>query len=247
MACGCNKNKSAARIPAVRSNIQEGGTELPRSIDAAYKTMPDEPCLVCAEKHVSASYAEARTTARTMNVIGDLELARRHLLSGYPDLAVETAEALFSAVCATSGWRDLIGRLAERLSVAEDKAGAAIGSGDATLFDDNNMLVGIVRLAAAYRLAAELGYMQLNRVMITGDLVYAAEQLAATDVELSVMLRELRHRVQLLPDADPSSLWGVVCRNALSRMPSRDSSLFSDLLPGLRAYLGLPSDFILQV
>ena len=244
MACGCSKDKAEAPVVSPERKY-ELGTSAPKD---AYVVMPDEACLMCAGKHASSAYAEARTTARTMSMLGDLELARRHLQRAYDRYAERSAAIMAKIVVGVDGWRPCLGELAaELLQAAENDEKAAVPVAKSGVQDVGNVLVGLVRLAAARRLAEELGYMPKNRAMIIGDLVAAAEQLVRADSSLAMTLRELRHRVHTSPRADLSMLWQMACDRAETVVGGRSKDGVAELLPGLYAYLGLPSDFIPEV
>jgi len=234
MSCGCKaKTGDLAGVPS-----QAPSTPRPR-------TRPDEGCFLCADKHVSSAWLEASTTSRTWFVLGELELARRHLLAADVTLATQAAYALFAAASATEGWRTAVDELAkavaDRLNHGQSEATGKFAAQEKySSARTVNPLLGVLHLGAACRLARELNYMEENRAMIIGDLVAAAEQLVDADVYTADLIRELRHSVQTAPRADLSGSWMDACARACAILPPWHSDKHSALLPGLRAYLGLP-------
>lgn len=239
MACGC-RNASRVNNDGVKFSAPAGGAP-------QYVTAPTEVCLLCADKHVSVAYEEAMLSARPWLVLGELELARRHLAGLEDALSVQAAETVYGSAAAAAGWRDLISGLSDAVCArlltaegqAENKASAGFSTGQQPA-DVNNQLLGVIHLGAACRMARELGYMPKNRAMIIGDLVAAAEHLVRHDNTLGSRIRELRHSVQTANRADLSSQWIDVCERAVSSLPAWGSDEHAELLPGVRAYLGLP-------
>ena len=243
MACGCKARaeESTDRADAVQ-RVDPG---------APYDTLPTEACLLCADKHIGMACAEAFTASDPCVVLGELELARRHLLAADEAVGSLAAGTLYAAAAAADGWRSGLDRLScavasllEQDTGRKTVRGALADVSVLRLQDTNNQLVGVVRLGAACRMARELGYMPKNRPVIIGDLVAAAEQLVRHDDDLGTLIRNLRHAVQTAPRADLSADWLAVCQRAARTLPPWRSPGHADLLVGLRAYLGLPADFI---
>lgn len=244
MACGCKARQERGEEPARE-------TKAAVAARAPYDTLPTEACLLCADKHIGMACAEAFTASDPCVVLGELELARRHLVAIPGDAGRLAAETLFASAAAADGWRSMLDRLSCRVAeLLEAAPGRDTGRGALAdvavlrLQDTSNQLVGVVRLGAACRMARELGYMPKNRSVIVGDLVAAAEHLVRHDSDLATMIRNLRHDVQSAPRADLSADWLAVCQRAARTLPPWRSAAHADLLVGLRAYLDLPADFI---
>lgn len=239
MSCGC-KNRKGPML-STRAAADETGN----SAGESGRTRPSEACFLCADKHLSSAVLEASTRSRAWFVLGELELARRHLLAADPALAGNAAVVICSAAAADKNWRDGVSALsravASRLALpGEDKRMGV--DADPSAYDgtgEGNPLLGVLHLGAACRLVRELNYIQENRAMIIGDLVAAAEQLARTSIALSQEIRELRHTAQIAVRSDLSDRWIDICDRAARLLPPWHSAAHLALLPGLRAYLGL--------
>lgn len=62
-----------------------------------YFIMPDEPCVLCAEKHLSTAWSLAReagyTPVNRQHVIGELVACQWHIFRAQPDFAEQVRQA----------------------------------------------------------------------------------------------------------------------------------------------------------
>lgn len=254
MACGCSKKSNSTAIGGavpVYSEVKRSKPLPTPSVRMPYTTAPSDACLLCADKHVSSACAEACTSASLWYMLGELELARRHLLGVDKGLSDMAANAMLAVAEHAEGWQDRISELSDIVQKQLESVGgaaAAVGIPVATHGEpapSDNPLVGVVRLGAACRLVREIGYIHKNRAMAIGDLTAAAEQLTRSDANIAPLIRDLRHAVQMAIRTDMSPAWQAACEKAASLLPGAKSAAYAALLKGLRVYLGLPSeDFI---
>lgn len=234
MACGCSVSRNVAF-----DDIK--GIQL-------HEVLPGESCIFCACKHIATAYSSCMSAGPVPLQIGELELARRHALAEFGDVAQLVAQALAMALV---GERE---ELASNIAKAFDAASAAAASTDpdtrttvqsyaaGSMMDAPNPFIGALHLYAAYRLASEVGYMRLNKAMIVGDLALAREHLCRFDPSMQAKFRELRHRVQVTNAADINIYWPYVAsvvHRKLEPMLKDDAELYED---GLRDYLGLSKE-----
>lgn len=195
-----------------------------RRMALPHEVLPDDSCVFCALKHASTALAELAADGYLPLVVGELELARRHTRLEFGEQAEAAGRALLAALSPDrSGLPSMVHGLCLELQKLADAGGAAAESGgsekSAGMFSyrrgyrvvrstpTTNPLKAGVHLCAAWRLAAEVGYMGVNRAMIIGDLALAREHVVRFDIELSDRLRELRHRIQLARRSDLDRVW----------------------------------------
>lgn len=238
MACSCKTGRGESLDKAVPHEVR-----------------PHESCIFCALKHVSSAYASLMTGPLTSNIIGDLELARRHTLKDYPEIARQLARMVFAACTRDVDYmRSNIQKVLDDIDETamstspdgeqEDEPVATVvgDSTDRHISDASNPFIGELHFMAAYRLAFEVGYMRPNKYMIIGDLALAQEHLVHHVYTAAKELRDLRHRVQLVQSTDTDTYWTDMA-TAVGTYVEGDLQehvrMYSD---GLRAYLGLDKE-----
>lgn len=239
MACGCaaNRRNSEGSVLTVSPEIKL----------SVHEVLPGQSCVFCGEKHAACAYALLTAGGNSSAALGELELARRHLVSEYHSVSPLVAQAEYTLVSgdrnnACKELADALPKLAEiAMSTNPDTSSE---SDELTPMYINettsavtNPFVGRIHLCAAYRLAFEVGYMVPNRAMIIGDLALAREQLTRFDIGIGNLLRELRHRVQTTKAADLNIYWPYVCDKALEAIEKIDDR--DEFLPAARKWLGL--------
>ena len=216
--------------------------------EPVHEVKPGESCIYCACKHLSMAYSMALSGDDMALCAGELELARRHTLLEFPDIASAAASALVSYV---QGNNDTA-RLAKAVELAVETADKSeptdkedVSTGSFTLesappADTMNPYIGAVHLYAAWRLASEIGYMIPNRAMIIGDLALAGEHLVRHDFSIETYLRNLRHRIQTRRSADLSKDWTATV-SAVARLLAKNKTEYAaKYSEGLHAYLNFP-------
>lgn len=246
MACGC----------AAKTNIVYNKQTLMRPIEEPpHEVRPGESCIYCACKHISVAYAELAQQKGMSLEIGELELARRHTLREYPDVASAVAKALLAACRRRPD--ELAKEITAAIGVALDYAESQqTGEDGGTESEDAstgtyaletirrnstgmNPFIGELHLCAAWRLAAEVGYMIPNRAMIIGDLSLAGQYLVRYDYAIETHVRNLRHRVENRRSADLSSDWSGAVAFADSLVRFHMEEYEEKHLEGLKAYINI--------
>lgn len=239
MTCGCQSRSSSvqkrAAAPAQRAYVPMA---LPHEV------LPGESCIFCAQKHLSVAYTEAVAGSSLPVIAGELELARRHTLAEYKDIALDIASLEYDWLTRTAV---NFGRFSELLSAVDRRASETPETKDRVIDPDvmsvvvnpHNPMIGELRLYSAYRLAFEVGYMMSNKAMIIGDLVFAREGLVKYDPMIQDMLRDLRHRIQNLRGSDISSEWPAVCGRVDKFISAHLPEYLGTYADGLRTFLKL--------
>lgn len=218
--------------------------------DPPHEVLPGESCIYCACKHLSVAYTSALSGGDMSLCIGELELARRHTLKEFSDVAVHAASALYAYMQGTDGMDELMNALKLAADIAdganpEDKEDASTGSfvlESNPQKDTMNPYIGALHIYAAWRLASEIGYMIPNRAMIIGDLALAGEHLVRHDFSLETYLRNLRHRVQTRRSADLSADWLAPVHATVKLLDSHRDEYNLKYAQGLSEYLHIAGD-----
>ena len=165
MTCSCRKKGDAGRdVPQANGGI-----------------LPNEPCPLCAEKHLSTAASLAREigyeAANRKYIVNELHRAIWHLANANPGLAAK------------------IGKMAR-----------SIQDGAKTTMEWDALLAAIDPLArAAAGVGRESGYPPVRRQRIIGELGCASWHLAIEHPEVAMKVRDVRHAIQF--DLNPSPDW----------------------------------------
>ena len=231
MACACGKNSKALQEPAGITLTAAG----------LHSILPGESCAYCASKHIGIAVASLAASPSRPLLLGELELARRHSLLEFPDLA----ETLVDTMSMVSSRRD--DGLAKSLHHAAAVADAIIssqtpseGHTESYRMSDappGNPFVGELHLCAAYRLSFELGYAIPNRPMILGDMALATEALSGIAYAQAMDIREYRHRVQTMRASDVNIYWPRIAGEVSAIIDARLESLLQEHWDPYLAYI----------
>lgn len=198
------------------------GKSLPKSIELSasssvtlHSILPGESCAYCASKHIGSAVASLATAPSRPLLLGELELARRHTLLEFPELA----EAIAGAILMVSARRDeglalALSRVADLADRTISSQTPAEGHVESYVMRDapaGNPFAGELHLSAAYRLSFELGYAIPNRMMILGDMALATEALSGVAYLQAMDIRDYRHRVQTMRASDVNVYWPRLC------------------------------------
>lgn len=243
MACGClsksNINFSKAMTVAGARPIAE----------PAHAVLPGESCIYCACKHLSVAYTTALASGDPALCIGELELARRHTLKEFPEVAGKAAEALLGYMVKGDGSTGLLAAVKLAADIADASSpddNEDVSTGSFSLEtppqdpDVMNPYIGALHLYAAWRLASEIGYMIPNRAMIVGDLALAGEHLVRHDFGIETYLRNLRHRVQTRRSADLSGDWTATVHSTEELLAAHSEEFRLNYSGGFADYLNFP-------
>jgi len=244
MSCSCRHSSSrdvaagdASEFVAIRKSV-----ELPHAV------IPGESCIFCAEKHVSLAYAAYMQSMQIGMVIGELELARRHTLAEFRNIAGDIARLEKASML-----REQTRVSALFTPLLETVAAEALSHDPADITDSKKMSVsyesiqepvmnpflGEMHFCAAWRLAFEVGYMLPNRSMIIGDLALAREHLVRFNYDANNMLRDFRHRVQTRRAADLNTSWPQFASGLDYFIRSHMQEFSAEHANALDTYLGI--------
>lgn len=214
MACACGKNKASQR----QIEHDRGDTKVPHSI------LPGESCIFCAEKHIAMAFATICNTSVNKAygrhlLMGELELARRHTVIAYTDIAASIKTCIDLAYLRKPD-EDILSALkllTEDVAVITaaqkdglDTSGTTDRYVEPPPTGGPSVRVGELFVCAAWRLAEECGYEDINRPMIIGNIAAAQWHLYKTHRGIAEKLRDIRHIIQRAETPDPVTDWNAV-------------------------------------
>ena len=230
MPCSCGKSlaKSSIELSAASSVT-------------LHSILPGESCAYCASKHIGIAVASLAASPSRPLLLGELELARRHTLLEFPELA----EAIAGAILMVSARRDeglalalyRVADLADRTISSQTPAEGHVESYTMRDAPAGNPFAGELHLSAAYRLSFELGYAIPNRMMILGDMALATEALSGVAYTQAMDIREYRHRVQTMRASDVNIYWPRIAGEVSAIIDARLESLLQEHWDPYLAYI----------
>lgn len=172
-----------------------------------YETPPNTVCIYCADKHLTLAnvlYDELDPMKNRPAILGELECARRHLGSGYPDVAAELSTILSAYMAGDPFDRDALDRLMDSvLSIESSTSGGEdrhIGTYDIPYMRQDKPgapFICELALSMVARLLDETGYEKANRHLIVGFLTMAQLCAAKWNMEYAKVIRDIRHDYQV--------------------------------------------------
>lgn len=207
-----------------------------------HEVHPDESCIFCAAKHLGVALTETLAGGSRSLALGEIELARRHTILEYSGVAKALA-GLELDICLRND-RMLGARMKEAQSAVDAALNATAAApqdnkrfGTLPALVDSCPFLGELHLCAAWRLAAEVGYMRKNKPMIIGDLALAREHLVRVMPDVPGVLRELRHRVQIAKSSDLDIYWPYIVGKVARFIDSKAGEWRGTYASGLAQWL----------
>ena len=218
MSCSC---KSKTKPPTAEDlTSAEARDTLPHGV------LPGESCIFCAGKHLAIAYGMLTTTSSAKPMIfGELECARRHLLTEYKEEANKVADLMALLLSSDTSFNQRLEDVLNSVLKKAEESDPGEKQGETTALPATvyNPLVGLAHLCCAYRLAREIGYALPNKGMIIGSLALAGENLNRTIGSVTEDIRNIRHTIQTTRTSYMSEDWQELCTAVWNRVVSKET------------------------